>query len=127
MLKDSLYTIKQISNENNIIEATVELDKTHAIFKGHFPSQPILPGACMLQMTKEILEALLHAGLQLLKASEIKFLQMIQPADAMVLLFSIEYNITEDSVVHIAAKITRDNAVCYKLKASYKIKPGNSN
>ena len=56
MLKDSLYRILNISGENNAIEAIIELDEHHDIFKGHFPGQPVLPGVCMLQITKEILE-----------------------------------------------------------------------
>ena len=93
MLKGSLYTIKQITNENNVIEAIVELNKAHEIFKGHFPSQPVLPGVCMLQMTKELLEDALHIKLQFIKADEIKFLQMIQPADDAALLFAIQYSL----------------------------------
>lgn len=120
MLKDSLYTIKQITDENNVIEAIVELDKTHEIFKGHFPSQPVLPGACMLQMTKEILEDVLHIKLQMIKAGEIKFLQMIQPADDAALLFSIQYNLPENSTANVAAKIMKGEVICYKLKAWYK-------
>ena len=123
MLKDSLYTIKQITNENNVVEAIIELDKAHEIFKGHFPSQPVLPGACMLQMTKEILEDTLHIKLQLIKADEIKFLQMIQPVDDAALLFSIQYNLSESSTVQVSAKNMKNDTVCYKLKASYTSKP----
>ena len=119
MLKDSLYRVKQITNGNNVIAAIVELDKTHEIFKGHFPSQPVLPGVCMLQMTKEILEDSLHMKLQLIKADEIKFLQMIQPGDNSELLFSIQYNLSESSTTNVSAKIIKDEVVCYKLKASY--------
>lgn len=122
MLKGSLYTIKQITNENNVIEAIVELNKAHEIFKGHFPSQPVLPGVCMLQMTKELLEDALHIKLQFIKADEIKFLQMIQPADDAALLFAIQYSLAENSLKNVSAKITKNNAVCYKLKASYTVK-----
>lgn len=119
MLKNSLYIIKQFVDDNNTLEAIVELNKTHAIFEGHFPSQPVLPGACMLQMTKEILEHALHRKLQLLKAGEIKFLQMIQPENNTTLFFSIQYNEAENSIVQVSAKIMKNDIVCYKLKASY--------
>lgn len=119
MLKNSLYTIKQITNENNVVEAIIELNETHEIFKGHFPSQPVLPGVCMLQMTKEILEDSLHTKLQLIKADEIKFFRMIEPAGDAVLLFSIQYNLEENSIANVSARIMKNDIVCYKLKASY--------
>lgn len=123
MLKNSLYTIKQITNESNVIEAIIELDKAHEIFKGHFPSQPVLPGVCMLQMTKEILEDSLRIKLQLIKADEMKFLQMIQPTGDTALLFSIQSNLSGNSVMQVSAKIIKNDAVCYKLKASYTSMP----
>ena len=80
MLKDSLYTIQNIAAGNNIIEATIELDEQHDIFKGHFPSQPVLPGVCMLQMVKEILAFFFNYKVQLLKAEDIRFFAMVDPA-----------------------------------------------
>jgi 3-hydroxyacyl-[acyl-carrier-protein] dehydratase len=119
MLKDSLYFIKENTSKNNAVEAVVILDMEHAIFKGHFPGNPVLPGACMLQMVKELLETSLHLHLQLLKADEIKFLAIIQP-NAEELLFSIQYNYIEKTVLKITAKITKNNIVCFKMKGSFK-------
>ena len=73
MLKDSLYTIQNITEENNTIEAIIELEEHHDIFQGHFPGQPVLPGVCMLQMTKEILEIFFNYKVQLSKADDILF------------------------------------------------------
>ena len=119
MLKDSLYIIKQIDKGNNSIDVIIELNAKHEIFKGHFPSQPVLPGACMLQMIKEILETSLDIKLQLSKADDIKFLQMIQPSDNTVLLFSIQYDYTENPALNITAKILKGDVICCKIKALY--------
>ena len=122
MLKDSLYIIHKITAENNSIEAVVELKEEHEIFKGHFPSQPVLPGACMLQMIKEISEAGLTVKLQLIKADDIKFLQMIVPESNTVLLFSIQYNFKESLLINVSAKIVKADVICCKLKALYQVK-----
>ncbi len=119
MLKDSLYIIKQTDKGNNSVDVMVELNAAHEIFKGHFPSQPVLPGACMLQMIKEILETSLDIKLQLSKADDIKFLQMIQPSNNTVLVFSIQYDFTGNSALNITAKILKGDVICCKIKALF--------
>jgi 3-hydroxyacyl-[acyl-carrier-protein] dehydratase len=121
MFKDSLYTIQKISAENGSVKATIKLNEDHEIFKAHFPSQPVLPGACMLQMIKEILETALTVKLQLSKAGEIKFLSMIQPSDT-ALQFSIEYNFITNISVNISAQILLNDVVCCKMKGLFQTK-----
>ena len=79
MLKDSLYKIITLNQVDGTIEAVLEIDKANKIFEGHFPGQPILPGACMLQMVKEILEFALNLNIRLKKAGQMKFIAMIDP------------------------------------------------
>src|ERR1700709_2936744 len=118
MLKDDLYKIQQINEENNSIHAVIELNELHEIFKGHFPGQPVLPGACMLQMTKEILETFFNNKLQLLKADDIRFTVMVDPNETKQLKFLIQYKRTETQLINISAKILKkDEVVCYKMKA----------
>ena len=122
MLKDDLYKIQQINEENNSIHAVIELNELHEIFKGHFPGQPVLPGACMLQMTKEILETFFNNKLQLLKADDIRFTVMVDPNETKQLKFLIQYKRAETQLINISAKILKeDEVVCYKMKAMYTI------
>ena len=121
MLKDSLYTIQNIAEEHNIIEAAIELDHHHDIFKGHFPNQPVLPGVCMLQMVKEILEFFFNYKVQLLIADDIRFLAMVDPALNNELKFVIQYDIPEAGSITVNAKIIKkDNVVCCKIKGVFK-------
>jgi 3-hydroxyacyl-[acyl-carrier-protein] dehydratase len=120
MLKDSLYTIQNISGDNNIIEATLELDEYHGIFKGHFPNQPVLPGVCMLQMAKEILEFFFNYKVQLSKAEDIRFLAMVDPTQNKELKFVIQYDVFEAKSITVNAKIIKkDDVVCCKIKAVF--------
>jgi 3-hydroxyacyl-[acyl-carrier-protein] dehydratase len=72
---------KILSTEHNesAIVTVLAVDADSDILKGHFPGQPVVPGACMLQTVKEILEDTFNAPLQLIKADNIKFLNMITP------------------------------------------------
>jgi 3-hydroxyacyl-[acyl-carrier-protein] dehydratase len=120
MLKNNLYTIQQISEEKNSIHSIIELNAQHEIFKGHFPRQPVLPGACILQMTKEILETLFEKKLQLTKADDIRFSAMVDPTKNKELKFLIKYNFSETHSINIVAKILKeDEVVCCKIKATY--------
>jgi 3-hydroxyacyl-[acyl-carrier-protein] dehydratase len=47
-----LYTI--VEKGDDFVK--IELNPTHAIFSGHFPNNPILPGVCALQIAKELLQ-----------------------------------------------------------------------
>jgi 3-hydroxyacyl-[acyl-carrier-protein] dehydratase len=121
MLKNDLYIIQKISGTNTLIEALVELNEQHKIFKGHFPGQPVLPGACMLQMVKELLETFLEKQLQLVKADDIRFSAMVDPTVNKELTFSIQYNLTEMQLINVNTKIVKqDDAVCCKIKASFR-------
>ena len=121
MLKGNLYIIKNISEADSTIEAIVELDEQHKIFEGHFPGHPVLPGACMLQMVKELLETFFQKPLRLVKADDIRFSAMVDPTANKELTFSIQYHLMETQSINVNAKILKhDNTVCCKIKASFK-------
>jgi len=124
MLKDDLYNIKNISEENNSLLVTVNLNKDHSIFKGHFPSQPLLPGVCMLQMLREILESNFDKKLQLVKADDIRFTAMIDPDKNSEIKFDIQFKQTEERQINVTSKILNtEKVICCKLKATYKLLP----
>ncbi|MBV9962955.1 MAG: 3-hydroxyacyl-ACP dehydratase [Parafilimonas sp.] len=122
MLKDDLYSIKNITGGNKFIEAVAKLNAEHEIFTGHFPKQPVLPGVCMMQMVKEIVENFRNQKLQLLKADDIKFSSMIDPAQNAEVKFMLQYGLNEIQQINVNAKILNNkDVVCCKMKATYKI------
>jgi 3-hydroxyacyl-[acyl-carrier-protein] dehydratase len=74
-----LYSIIHFSKNSDELHASIQLDATNDIFKGHFPSQPVLPGVCMLQISQEIIEHALGENLLMTQTGQIKFLQMVDP------------------------------------------------
>ncbi len=79
MLLNDLYIIRSLSEFENQIDAVVELRPDHAIFKGHFPGQPVLPGVCMMQIITEITSEFSKKSFRITGAPMIKFLHMIDP------------------------------------------------
>jgi len=59
-------------------------DATHPIFQAHFPTNPIVPGFVLLDMSAEIL------GIEIVKIKKTKFLKNIAPLS--VLWFEYQLN-----------------------------------
>jgi len=95
------------------------VDESSEIFKGHFPGQPVAPGACMLQTVKEIVAEALDAPIRLAKADNIKFLNMVTP-DVLNLMLRINYNSVDDQI-KISADLTSGEQVFMKLQGVFSI------
>lgn len=101
MLLNDLYTIQSLTETQNGIQATVQLRADHAIFKGHFPGQPVLPGVCMMEMIAEITGKYLEKEFRIYGGPLIKFLHMIDPLHHPLISLEIKYQVTYiNTVVH---------------------------
>lgn len=89
--KSSFFTIKHIAQDEKGIAALLEINPGHAIFEGHFPGQPVVPGVCMLQMIKEVGEKALNRSLFLQQAAQIKYLQVLVPVAGATVDLKIEW------------------------------------
>ena len=76
---NDFYTISDAATGENRWTGRITFNPDHAIFKGHFPGQPVVPGVCMMQIVKEVLEMALGRKMQVQQAAQMKFLQLITP------------------------------------------------
>lgn len=60
----------------------------HPASQGHFPGNPIIPGAVLLDETLRAIEAGLDAGLAPFRIRSAKFLHPARPGDRMLIQFS---------------------------------------
>lgn len=81
MLLNDFYTIESFEQQDKQVDAVIKIDKTHEIFKGHFPTKPVTPGVCIIQIVKELAEKALDERLFMQKASNIKFKSLINPEE----------------------------------------------
>ncbi len=123
MLKGTLYNINKIVEKNNVIEAIVELDVTHNIFKGHFPQQPVLPGVCMMQMVREIFETFFGKKLQLVKADDIRYTAMVDLTKNAHLIFQLQFNRSDEFITTKSKILQTDDVICCRMKATFIISP----
>jgi 3-hydroxyacyl-[acyl-carrier-protein] dehydratase len=118
MLKEPLFKILSTDHQENVITAVLDIDQDSEIFEGHFPNQPVVPGACMLQLIKEILTRALNVPIRLAKADNIKFLTLVEPTNNQVLVIELTYNLV-DAAIKVAANLTAGEIVCMKFQGNF--------
>lgn len=116
MLKGSFYTLNDLKAEGNSITAALELNRDHGIFKGHFPGQPVVPGVCLMEMTKEVLQEVLKKGIRLKKAANLKFISPVDPSQSSVLSIVLTYQETEESEIKVIGSMQAGDTVCFKFQ-----------
>lgn len=120
MLIEGLYKVEAVENTDKGISAKIHINKDHAIFKGHFPGNPVMPGVCMIQIIKELTEEATGKDLFLSVSSNIKFMAVINPEANPDLLLNID--ISEDNgEVKVKNITTFEETVALKLNATFKI------
>lgn len=118
MLLNDFFTLTEVQHNNHSIDATVSFNKEHSIFGGHFEGFPIVPGVCMMQLIKEIIENELHQSFQLSKASQMKFLNIINPNENQEVSANIEYSSNGSNTVDLEARLYRGETTFFKIKAA---------
>jgi 3-hydroxyacyl-[acyl-carrier-protein] dehydratase len=118
MLNNAIYTVIALDHTNTAVNAVLEINEHNDIFKGHFPDHPVLPGACMLQIVKEVFENVMGKNYQLQKADNLKFLTLIDPQKNNILHLEINYQI-EESEIKVTANLATDEHVAFKFQGSF--------
>ena len=119
-LRNDFYTVKeknQISDKQ--ISVVIELNQEHAIYSGHFPDQPIVPGVCQIQIIKELLEDLMGKKLKMITGDNIKFTGMIIPNLSPIVNIDVNYQI-KDSEIVCDSKLFFGDTIFTKYKGKFK-------
>ncbi len=74
-LRNSLYHII----DQGDCSFTVCFDQSHAIFGGHFPGHPIVPGACLVQIAQELKSLALGRDILFSAVRNLKFRLPVTP------------------------------------------------
>ena len=120
MLTDPIFKFLSINSTEGLIIAALEIDADHEIFNGHFPDHPVVPGACMVQVVKDVLERNLDTTLQLKIANNLKFLALIDPNITTDLQLQLNYTI-EDDLVKVNGDLLFEDVVYFKFQGVFTI------
>ncbi len=119
ILTGDFCTVSDLQTEAGRWTAQLHWNADHAIFGGHFPGQPVVPGVCMIQMVQEVMEAALGKRVQLVSSGSIKFLHFIDPRMHTQTGLEIKRVAEEAGVYTIGAQISQEGLVFFKFNAVY--------
>ncbi len=120
-LLNNLYKILDEHAEPGSFDVAIEIDRSHPIFRGHFPGNPVLPGACMIQIVEEILSHLLNIQLRLSEAPSIKFLSVFNPEiESLVhVTGTMPEHGRENGILKVTAKISKETSVFFSFRGTF--------
>ncbi|MEI7596283.1 MAG: 3-hydroxyacyl-ACP dehydratase [Bacteroidota bacterium] len=124
MLLGDFYTYKIIDKKEGEFSASIQLNKNHSIYKGHFPKIPILPGVCQVQILKETLCDVLGLTLKIDNARDIKFLTMLNPSETEDFQINVVYDNNEENIFKVTSVFFKEEVKYFKFKGEL-IKTGN--
>jgi 3-hydroxymyristoyl/3-hydroxydecanoyl-(acyl carrier protein) dehydratase len=125
MLKEKFFTIKDKKNIENGRTYRLTLNGLHPIFQSHFAGSPVMPGACVAQMIKELTSDYTGKNLFICNVRNTKFFIGINPIEYP----EIDVRITlskpkqEDEFPAVSAEIKDGDTVFSKALMSFKTMP----
>ncbi len=117
ILLGNMYQLDRVEVGESVITCALTLEASHAIFAGHFPATPVVPGVCMMQVIKEIFEEVTGKKTRLTTADSLKFLRVINPLVDPALTCTIGYRLTGLNSFIITAELAAVGLVCFKMTA----------
>jgi len=119
MLLGDFFNISKLEKEEFAIKADLVINASHKIFEGHFPGHPVVPGVCMMQMVKEIIEQVIGKKLNLASAGEMKFLAIIDPKENNIIQAALKYRPEENDNIAVSATLFKDELIHFKFKGIF--------
>ena len=117
-MKD-FYTVTPITaKDNREYTFGVSLNKSHRIYQGHFPQQPVVPGVCMMLMTRELAEKVVGHNLMYKEVSNIKFMSLVDPAINNELTIKLTIDSIETGGYNIKASIEFADKIFLTIKGN---------
>ena len=119
ILAGDFYIILNPVIEADNIRAVLEINPEHAIFRGHFPGQPVVPGVCMMQIVKELLETATGKSLRLLTGLDLKFLSVIDPGKNNTVQAEENYTVLASGDINVTARLFYNEITFFKFKGVF--------
>ena len=119
MLINDFYTCHDIEIAEHVLNCRIVFNAAHSIFKGHFPGQPVVPGVCMMEIVKELLQQELEKKLILRTSKSVKFLGFITPDVQPAIKITWK---EADGVYSVNALFSSGAAALFKLDGVYAIR-----
>lgn len=118
MLTGKLYTLEQEETVEGSCTFSIVWNAQHPVFEGHFPGRPVVPGVCMMQTITELLERSLQKKVIIKKASNMKFLNMIDPVINPQTEITLQYK-TQENELKVTAALKFEALTFMKFQGTF--------
>ena len=82
MMKE-MFTIQSYdTKEENLFGHTLRFDEAHEVFAAHFPGNPIVPGAVLVDVMRAVATDILGVEAQVVTVKNAKFITVIVPKNS---------------------------------------------
>jgi len=115
MASQQSFYMLQIDAAGDEFACQVRFDVNHPILRGHFPGNPVVPGAWLIQILKEAMEQIKGMSLVIRQASQVKFLQPVIPSTSMVLILKGEI-VEYEELFKVSATYSFEGTIHAKIK-----------
>lgn len=110
--------IAEIRNETTAT-VLVAINPKHKVYEGHFPNQPVAPGAALTQMVIDEASKLFASGRMFVGAKQVKFLSVLDPNKTSML--TMEYTFVErDALLQFACTGKHDETIFFKINGTFR-------
>lgn len=96
---------------------TVEINGSHKVFEGHFPSMPVMPGVCTLMIIKQLSSEIIGRPLRFEQIKECKFVSAILPNKCNVVEMKVLISKDESGYYKVTSMAVCEGKIVLKLKA----------
>lgn len=114
------YIIHTHEQNGQTISATFSLQEHDAVFSGHFPGRPVLPGVIQMRLIAELVGRAAGSRATLKEAASVKFLSPIIPGLHERYEVHISYQV-EDALVKADAQIGSGGQSFMKMKSVFSL------
>ena len=119
-LKNNLFFIIDNSISDKEFDFKVRLEKDCAIYKAHFPQNPITPGACVIQIAKELFEEKNGCQVEIEIMKTVKFLNVMSPNQEREYIYHFSKLSQEEDTYKMQVEVTDGDVAYSKMSLTCK-------
>ena len=92
------YSVISDATTDNTATVAISINPKHEVYEGHFPNQPVAPGAALTQMVIDEASRLFANGRMFVGAKQVKFLSVLDPNHVNELTMEFTFAVREELV-----------------------------
>ena len=115
MLFNDFFTIKELTINETEWLYRLSLNAGHPIYQAHFQGNPITPGACIIQMVKELAQDYHSTSYFIRSVKNVKFLCVINPLENPGINARLTFRTDENNTLAVSAVLENEKTVFCKL------------